>query len=212
MGEEQIRSSSDDDLRATLVHEAAHAGDSTRCPRIDYGLDGLHFLNEVLSPAAALKEGWAVWMSTRVVAPDHRLRLAIQAPPRDLIAEGSEPGVYTSIPWRDARVADLLSTEGWVAHVLSEVGSGSGWKPLLDAWYRTRNSACRTVATLLETRWHLAAREQQATLLPDLARALGGKPTETDLGIIYFHGLVPGAPQEPPPPPLFGVPLGPGGA
>lgn len=168
------------DVHETLLHEAAHVGDPSTCPHAGlYGPDGSHSAAEVVSPAGAFTEGWAVY---RAFAAGRQNRISgwvLSTYPRQpqlvmedtsrAYAEG-EANTFALGCW-EITLAEVVANEMSIARVLERMDTElpGGAAALEEAFRYGRHVECRTLADFLEAtvRLYPEQRDALAALLAD---------------------------------------------
>lgn len=123
-----------------LVHEMGHAGDDSVCDQRDYGPDGRHDQQEILTPAIGFFEGWGVYQEAHVSA---ETRQKLESGLIDLKIESPTAGRYYSLERRDIGPWDLVSNERFVARVLWYAERMLGEAAVRDAFVATQGQGCR---------------------------------------------------------------------
>ncbi len=138
----------------TLLHEMGHTVDRSSSTSDAYGPDGMHYLDEVLTPAAAMMEGWADFVAHGMLAPPAAEGANPDGPyaaPISLRIETESAGVYEWIDPRDARPEHfLLANEDTIAAVLLSMARlAPGREAVMTAFQATQDRSPRTLPDLL---------------------------------------------------------------
>lgn len=168
MGESGAAGVPNADLRAMLVHEAGHIGDLSTCGSVGdgYGPRPGHTLEEIMTPHAALVEGWAQYQSYEFRQDGGRF-LTETILDRDLYHDTSGH-VVQRVPAQDLEVWDLISNEAYVARLLKLLAAEIGRDAVEETFERTFGDDCGDVLTLLR---EVGVRFPGVQLAPVLARA-----------------------------------------
>lgn len=129
---------------ATLLHEAAHVGDTTPCALGNgYGPDDLHYINEVISPQGAFGEGWADYLAAVMPGKEQR---GLQQP-GTLKVEGATAGQYQNVA--TPTLADYLASEAYVGRILQAIEREFGFPAMAVAFMQTNRTECRDMGHFL---------------------------------------------------------------
>lgn len=189
VGEHKLEGWSDARIREVLLHEIGHVADiQERCEGSvhPYGPDQHHmawmtpdgaFLHELITPNAALKEGWGNYRAL-VRGEDTPMSRMVATFARGLptMRVEWEEGEYETIPRREMSLNDLLSSEWVVGRILARVHAegGLGGYALTWAMGDTLDLDCRTLAEVLGAY---------------VRRAPGTRDTVRKILVAELHGL-----------------------
>ena len=141
------------DAVSTLVHEFAHSLDLTfKEIKNPYGLDGIHYGNEITGKRAAFVEAWAEY--NEMIASEDEAK-AILNRSKVLCEEKEVAGSYTwNIKEEDATSDQLQKSEAHLAKLLYLLSTDSEIKNGKDKVYKaftsTRWNVLRTMPTLVK--------------------------------------------------------------
>jgi hypothetical protein len=224
VGEHKLDGWSDEQIREVLRHEIGHVADiQKRCQGTvhPYGPDTKHkywvgddvFLHEIITPNAALKEGWGNYQAL-VEGKETTITRMVDTfehgPPR--LRVEWKLGEYETIPAGDVNLNDMLSSEWVVGRILARIhaearmsGYGLTWAlgdsvdrdcrtlaEVIGAYVRRLPHLRETVRAVLQTEFHgLASADQIEEILDGQFPAVDGSVIPPDEVWRYRHGTKP---------------------
>lgn len=161
--------------RFTLVHEAAHIGDTGRCSDrgYAYGPDGHHGLQEITTPHEAFSEAWGHCFGVNVWPEFAELVEGVDARPL-FVEDPKQPRRKLGIRPQDLTVWDMAANEAYVTRLLQALLSlqGLDLEKLGTAFRAIQGEDCATVGQLLVA---LSTRNPAVDLEPALAVAFANR-------------------------------------
>ncbi len=171
-------------LDFTLLHEFGHAADGSWLHPLDYGPDGQHFHDEILTLSAAFREGLASFLAF-TASPEALVQSGFPALGSDrVLRHEASAGGYTPLAPEDLGPFDFLANEAVVAAVLLRVSRLAGGVARLEAALRaTDRIHGRTLPEVLAevVRTDPASRDELLTVLAEETRSPGRRFTPAEL-------------------------------
>lgn len=130
-------------LESTLLHEFGHSVDMSQLEDGDYGLDGEHHFEEILTPGAAMMEGWADFVAREGLRAWGRPGVEDPCPGQPLLSllvETDMSGTYLELGPDELRAEYFLfGNEASIAGVLSEIAALAPGRAAVDAAFVETN-------------------------------------------------------------------------